>query len=59
MPESPRRRGLFCVPEEGVVADGDGSRLVFETAAVLERVAEHGDLMAPLLSVEQSLPELG
>jgi bifunctional non-homologous end joining protein LigD len=43
----------------GAVAAGDGSRLVFETAQVLERVAEHGDLMAPLLTIEQSLPLLG
>jgi bifunctional non-homologous end joining protein LigD len=44
---------------EAAVRAGDGGRLVFETAEVLERVAEHGDLMAPLLRVEQSLPELG
>jgi bifunctional non-homologous end joining protein LigD len=44
---------------EAAVGAGDASRLVFETAQVLERVAEHGDLMAPLLSVKQSLPELG
>jgi bifunctional non-homologous end joining protein LigD len=44
---------------EAAVKAGDGTRLVFETAEVLERVAESGDLMAPLLSVEQTLPELG
>jgi bifunctional non-homologous end joining protein LigD len=44
---------------EAAVAAGDGGRLVFETAQVLERVADHGDLMAPLLTVKQSLPELG
>ena len=32
--------------------------LVFEAPDVLRRVAEKGDLMAPLLSVEQALPAL-
>jgi bifunctional non-homologous end joining protein LigD len=35
-----------------------GAELVFETDAVLERVAEHGDLFAPVLEREQELPEL-
>jgi hypothetical protein len=30
--------------------------LVFEAPAVLQRVGEKGDLMAPLLSTEQVLP---
>ena len=36
-------------------ADGE-LRLVFETADVLERVEEWGDLFAPVLTVEQELP---
>ncbi|HEY2302941.1 MAG TPA: non-homologous end-joining DNA ligase [Acidimicrobiales bacterium] len=43
--------------EEAVDA-GDAARLVFETAQVLDRVADHGDLMAPLLRIKQSLPDL-
>ena len=34
----------------------DPERLVFEASAVLARIEEKGDLMAPLLSVEQTLP---
>jgi bifunctional non-homologous end joining protein LigD len=34
----------------------DPERLVFEAPDVLARIDEKGDLMAPLLSVEQSLP---
>jgi bifunctional non-homologous end joining protein LigD len=34
---------------------GDAGALVFEMAAVLERVAEHGDLFAPVLTDGQSL----
>ncbi len=37
---------------------GDAERLVFEAPDVLRRVEEQGDLMAPLLSVEQALPAL-
>ena len=37
---------------------GDGKPLVFEAGAVLERVEEHGDLFAPVLELEQELPEL-
>ncbi len=36
----------------------DADSLVFETAAVLKRVEERGDLFAPVLELEQSLPEL-
>ena len=35
----------------------DASLLVFETAAVLQRVETHGDLFQPLLSLEQRLPQ--
>jgi bifunctional non-homologous end joining protein LigD len=37
---------------------GDASELVFETGDVLERIEEHGDLFAPVLELEQELPEL-
>jgi bifunctional non-homologous end joining protein LigD len=35
---------------------GDPARLAFEAAQVLERVAERGDLFAPVLSLVQELP---
>lgn len=39
------------------VSDGaDGADLVFDAAAVLARVAEHGDLFAPAASLVQELP---
>jgi len=38
---------------------GDGSQLVFEAGAVLERIEQHGDLFAPVLELEQDLPDLG
>ncbi|HET9691829.1 MAG TPA: non-homologous end-joining DNA ligase [Acidimicrobiales bacterium] len=37
---------------------GDGGGLRFEAAAVLDRVERLGDLMAPVLTVEQELPAL-
>ncbi len=40
-----------------VEAAADGEPLAFETADVLERVAEVGDLFAETLTLEQSLPE--
>jgi bifunctional non-homologous end joining protein LigD len=43
---------------EAAIEAGDAERLVFEAPEVLKRVAEKGDLMAPLLSVEQALPAL-
>jgi bifunctional non-homologous end joining protein LigD len=36
----------------------DASRMVFETEDVLRRVAKHGDLFAPVLSLKQKLPPL-
>ncbi len=45
--------------EVAAVADyGDGSALVFESDAVLDRVERHGDLFAPVLELEQDLPDL-
>jgi bifunctional non-homologous end joining protein LigD len=43
---------------EAVVESGDPDDLVFTSADVLERVAEHGDLFAPVETLEQALPEL-
>ena len=40
------------------VERGDAGALVFEAADVLERVAEHGDLFAPVVEQEQRLPDL-
>jgi bifunctional non-homologous end joining protein LigD len=36
----------------------DAASLVFETAAVLERIEKQGDLFAPVLELEQELPDL-
>jgi bifunctional non-homologous end joining protein LigD len=36
----------------------DGGSLVFESEAVLDRIERHGDLFAPVLELEQELPEL-
>ncbi|MGH2948444.1 MAG: non-homologous end-joining DNA ligase [Solirubrobacteraceae bacterium] len=41
---------------EGVVESRDPDDLVFTSADVLERVAEHGDPFAPVLELEQALP---
>jgi bifunctional non-homologous end joining protein LigD len=38
--------------------EGDEDLLVFDAGQVLERVAEHGDLFAEVLSLRQALPEL-
>ncbi len=43
---------------EAVAESGDGSALVFEAGDVLERVERHGDLFAPVLELEQGLPDL-
>ncbi len=40
------------------VERGDADALVFEAADVLERVAEYGDLFAPVVEQEQRLPDL-
>ena len=43
---------------EQVADSGDGSTLVFEADAVLDRIEQHGDLFAPVLELEQDLPDL-
>ncbi len=43
---------------EAAADSGDGAPLAFEAGAVLERVEQHGDLFAPVLELEQDLPEL-
>jgi bifunctional non-homologous end joining protein LigD len=42
---------------EELAADGNPESVRFEGDAVLDRVAEHGDLFAPVLELEQELPE--
>ena len=37
---------------------GDGSDLVFESDAVLDRIERHGDLFAPVLELKQKVPDL-
>jgi bifunctional non-homologous end joining protein LigD len=43
---------------EHATKSGDGTSLVFEAGQVLERIDRHGDLFAPVLELEQELPEL-
>jgi bifunctional non-homologous end joining protein LigD len=43
---------------ESAADSGDSSRLVFEAADVLDRIDDQGDLFAPVLELEQTLPEL-
>jgi bifunctional non-homologous end joining protein LigD len=43
---------------EHTAGSGEGDSLVFETDDVLERIERHGDLFAPVLELEQALPEL-
>ena len=43
---------------EELADDGDPESVRFEAADVLARVDEHGDLFAPVLELEQELPEV-
>jgi bifunctional non-homologous end joining protein LigD len=43
---------------ERTIDSGDASELVFEASDVLERIEKHGDLFAPVLELEQELPDL-
>ena len=43
---------------ESTIGSGDASELVFEASDVLERIEQHGDLFAPVLELQQELPEL-
>jgi bifunctional non-homologous end joining protein LigD len=43
---------------EAALASGEAERLVFDHAAVLQRVEEKGDLFAPLLTEQQQLPQI-
>jgi bifunctional non-homologous end joining protein LigD len=43
---------------EAVLESGDPGDLAFRSDEVLERVAEHGDLFAPVETLEQVLPKL-
>ena len=42
---------------EAVTESRDPDDLVFTSADVLARVAEHGDCFAPVLELEQALPD--
>jgi bifunctional non-homologous end joining protein LigD len=42
---------------EAVIASGDPEDLAFTSDRALARVEEHGDLFAPVLELEQALPE--
>ena len=44
------------VPIEACVASRDAEDLTFEAPQVVERVATHGDLFAPTLTLHQALP---
>jgi bifunctional non-homologous end joining protein LigD len=43
---------------EEALAAGDAGMLTFDSAQVLDRVERHGDLFAPVVELEQELPEL-
>jgi bifunctional non-homologous end joining protein LigD len=43
---------------EQAAESGKGDHLVFETSDVLKRLDQHGDLFAPVLELEQELPQL-
>jgi bifunctional non-homologous end joining protein LigD len=43
---------------ELAVKNGDGSHLIFDSVAVLDRVEKQGDLFAPVLTLKQRLPSL-
>jgi bifunctional non-homologous end joining protein LigD len=42
---------------EATAESGDPEELVFAAAAVLERIERHGDLFAPVLELQQELPD--
>jgi bifunctional non-homologous end joining protein LigD len=43
---------------EDALSAGDPDMLTFDSAAVLDRVEEHGDLFEPTVTLEQELPKL-
>jgi bifunctional non-homologous end joining protein LigD len=43
---------------ERAADSGSGSHLVFEADDALERIEQHGDLFAPVLELQQDLPDL-
>jgi bifunctional non-homologous end joining protein LigD len=53
----PRPTVSTPVTWEEVEAAADGAPLTFEAADVVARVEDHGDLFAPTVTLEQSLPE--
>jgi bifunctional non-homologous end joining protein LigD len=57
MPEPTVSTPLRWEEVEAVTESRDPDDLVFTSADVLERVAEHGDLFAPVAELRQTLPE--
>lgn len=58
--ETPTVSTPLCWSEvEALHASGDQEQVRFQAGDVLARVAEHGDLWADLLTVEQRLPQVG
>jgi bifunctional non-homologous end joining protein LigD len=53
-----KERPTVSTPLTWDEVEDESLELVFETDAVLARVAEHGDLFAPVLELEQQLPRL-
>ena len=49
---------LLWAEVEAAGESGTAEDLRFEAGAVLERISEHGDLFAPVLELEQDLPDL-
>ncbi|MEA2156925.1 MAG: bifunctional non-ous end joining protein LigD, partial [Solirubrobacteraceae bacterium] len=43
----------------GCLDSGDPQQLAFDARQVLDRVADQGDLFAPVLSLVQAMPALG
>jgi bifunctional non-homologous end joining protein LigD len=48
---------LFWEEVDATIESGNGDALGFQAADVLARAAEHGDVLAPVLSLVQDLPE--
>ncbi|MEX1141423.1 MAG: non-homologous end-joining DNA ligase [Thermoleophilaceae bacterium] len=54
-----RERPTVSTPLSWDEVEDDAATLVFEAGELLERVADVGDLFAPVLELEQELPALG
>ena len=54
-----RERPTVSTPLTWDEVEDFGAQMVFETGELLDRVADRGDLFAPVLELEQELPQLG